>query len=121
MKITLLGFGGIGQEVLRNLLEYCAHTASVSTICVINRNPKKSKAVCDDIFHGVFTKYIYGKDEYISLPAIVCSDDYIDTKDTDVLICCYGVPSTFPLNDRQALLHDHVTLTDEVFGKLASY
>lgn len=118
MKIALIGFGGVGQEIVRNLMEYCSITPSLAEICVISRNVKKSRAICDDILHGVLTRYIYGAREKISLPRLVCSDDYGDLAGADMLVCCYGVPSTFPMSDRQALLQDHVRLTEEVFSKL---
>lgn len=118
MKIALIGFGGVGQEVVRNLVEYCSITSSVAEICVISRNVKKSRAICNDIIDGVLTKYIYGAREKISLPKLTCSDDYANVAGGDILICCYGVASKFPMNDRQELLEDHLRLTDEVVAKL---
>ncbi|HDG0627697.1 TPA: malate dehydrogenase [Serratia marcescens] len=117
MKIVLLGFGGIGQETLNALLSTTERRGSVKEVVIICRNTEKYSAVCEDILDGLLAEALFSRHNRTSLPKIVVTDDYRYIEGAGVILCCYGVPSTFPMHDRQALLDDHVRLSEAIFSR----
>ncbi|MBY0378806.1 MAG: hypothetical protein K2P99_00215, partial [Burkholderiales bacterium] len=49
------------------------------------------------------------------------SNSYECVRQSDILICCYGTPSIFPLPDRNLLINDHIELTKIIFNELCDY
>ena len=121
MKIAFLGFGGIGQETLNMLLHSAKLRDHFDEIVIICRNVEKYSAFCEDIVDGLLTEYIFSGQDRIKLPSIVISDDYQNIKGSKILICCYGVPSTFPMQDRHFLLDDHIELSNKIFKQASPF
>ncbi|MGL5129619.1 MAG: lactate/malate family dehydrogenase [Aeromonas popoffii] len=117
MKIVFLGFGGIGQETLNALLSTAERRDSLNEVVILCRNTEKYSAVCEDILDGLLAEHLFSRHSQANLPKIVVTDDYRHIDGADVILCCYGVPSTFPMHDRQALLDDHLQLSTEIFSR----
>ncbi|NOI88737.1 malate dehydrogenase [Vibrio sp. 99K-1] len=118
MKIIFLGFGGIGQEALNALLNVSELRNNVNEIVIFCRNVEKSQAIYEDILDGLLVRHIFENHTKVRLPKTFITDNYCHLDGADVILCCYGVPSTFPMSDRQTLLEEHVHLSAKIFNQI---
>lgn len=117
MKIVLLGFGGIGQEMLNALLSTPERRDYLNEVTIVCRNIEKYAAICEDIRDGLLAASLFSHQQRANLPELIVTDNYQHIAGADAIICCYGAPSTFPLRDRQELLDDHLRLSAEIIGR----
>lgn len=119
MIITIIGLGGVGQQLLHLLLSSQQLSECINVINVIcGTSTLIAKAIYDDILSKVYTSYIFGDQKSRSIPLVNITLNYDCISKTDLLICCYGVPSTFPLKDRNNLAKDHLDLTNKIFHQI---
>lgn len=119
MIITIIGLGGVGQQLLHLLLSSQQLSGYISEINVIcGTSTQAPKAIYEDILSRVYTSHIFGGQQSNNLPQVNITLNYDCISNTDLLICCYGVPSTFPLKDRNNLAKDHLDLTNKIFNQI---
>lgn len=119
MIITIIGLGGVGQQLLHLLLSTQQLTGCISEINVIcGTSTRAAKAIYEDILSRVYTSHIFSGQQSNNLPRVNITFDYDCISNTNILICCYGVPSTFPLKDRNNLAKDHLDLTNKIFNQI---
>jgi malate dehydrogenase len=103
--------------MFNSLLSTVNIRSALDEVVIICRNKEKYSAVCEDILDGLLAESIFSRHQPTVLPIITITDDYKSIFGANVIICCYGVPSTFPMHDRQVLLNDHMELTDEIINR----
>lgn len=119
MIITIIGLGGVGQQLLHCLLSSHQLSECISEINVIcGTSTLIAKAIYDDILSKIYTAHIFSDKELHDVPLVNITLNYDCISKTDLLICCYGVPSTFPLSDRNNLAKDHLVLTNKIFNQI---
>ncbi|ARB91019.1 hypothetical protein A6J40_01925 [Legionella longbeachae] len=122
MIITIIGLGGVGQQLLHSLLSSPQLSGSISEINVICHNSTLiAKAIYDDILSKIYTSHIFGEQQFQNIPLVNFTLNYDCISKTDLLVCCYGIPSTFPLKDRNSLAKDHLNLTNNIFNKIKPF
>lgn len=121
MIITIIGLGGVGQQLLHCLLSSQQLSKCISEINIIcHTSTLIAKATYDDILSKIYTSYIFGEQQSQNTPQVNLTLNYDCISQTDILVCCYGVPSTFPLKDRNILAKDHLKLTNKIFNQIKS-
>lgn len=122
MIVTIIGLGGVGQQLLHCLLSSQQLSTCISGINIICRtSTSMAKAIYDDILSKIYTSYIFGEQQAQNIPLVNFTLDYDCIRKTDFLICCYGMPSTFPLTNRNNLAKDHLNLTNEIINKIKPF
>lgn len=122
MIITIIGLGGVGQQLLHLLLsseQLSGYISEINVIC--GTSTLAAKAIYEDILSRVYTSHIFSEQESHNIPQVNITLNYDCISNTDILICCYGVPSTFPLKDRNSLAEDHLDLTNKIFNSIKSF
>lgn len=119
MIITIIGLGGVGQQLLHCLLSSQQLSECISEINVIcGTSTLIAKAIYDDIISKIYTSHIFSDQKSNRIPLVNITLNYDCISKTDLLVCCYGVPSTFPLKDRNNLAKDHLDLTNKIFNQI---